>query len=88
MIGCRTENIIGFMVNSKACSVCSKANFLNIPPEEHDFKINWEGASGGMDAGVALDLCVHLHDESGYCIFVEHIVSDNDSTMRTHLAHD
>ena len=41
-----------------------------------------------MKAQVALELCVYLHDDSGYNIFVEYIVSDDDSTMRSHLQYD
>ena len=88
MIGCRTGNIIGFKVKSKTCSVCSKANFQNIPTEEHGCRINYEGSSGGMEAQVALELCITLHDDSGYNIYVEYIVSDDDSTMRAHLQYE
>ena len=35
IFGCKTGNIIGFRVKSKACSHCSLANSLNIKPEEH-----------------------------------------------------
>ena len=87
MIGCRTENIIGFKVKSKTCSKCSIANTYNAQPEEHECTINWEGASGGMEAWVALELCVDLYG-SEYNIYVEYIVSDDDSTMRSHLQHD
>ena len=86
-IGCRTGNIIGYGVKSKACSTCTRVNFLNSTPEEHDCRINWEGASGGMEAGLALDLCIGIHG-SDYDIFVEHIVSDDDSKMRAHLRLD
>ena len=41
-----------------------------------------------MEAGVALELCVVLNDESKYSTFVEYIVSDDDSTIRAHLIHD
>ena len=88
MIGCRTGNIIGFKVKSKTCSVCSKANFLNIPTEEHGCRINYEGSSGGMEAQVALELCTSLHDDSGYSVCVHQIVSDDDSTMRSHLQYE
>ena len=53
------------------------ANSLNISVEGHDCKINWEGASGGMEEGMALELCIALHDEPKYSIFVEYIVSDD-----------
>ena len=87
IFGVRTGNVIGFQVKSKCCSKCSIANSLNKPAEEHDCTINWEGSSGGMEAAVALDLCIQLHDETDYNIFVDTIVSDDDSTMRAHIQH-
>ena len=88
MIRCWSGNIIGFKVKFKACSICSIANSLNVAGEEPDCKTNQEGASGGMEAGVALELCVALHDESRHSIFVEDIVSNDYSTMRAYLTHD
>ena len=87
IFGCRTGNIIGFRVKSKACSTCSMANSLNVVPNEHDCQVNWDGASGAMEAGVALELCIDLHESSGFDIFIETVCSDDDSTMRAHLQH-
>ena len=41
-----------------------------------------------MEAQVALELCVSIHDDYGFNLFVEEIVSDDDSTMRAYLQHD
>ena len=87
IFGCKTGNIIGFRVKSKACSTCSQANSLNLPPEDHQCNINWDGASGAMEAGVVLQLCIDIHDNSGYPIYIEKICSDDDSTIRAHLQH-
>ena len=62
-------------------------NFLNVTVEEHGWKINWEYASGDMESGMSLELCITLHDESNHSIFVEYIVLDNDITMCVHLTH-
>ena len=88
IFGCKTGNIIGFRVKSKACSICSNANRLNIPAKEHICKVNWDGASGAMEAGVALELCIALHDSSSFNIYIESVCSDDDSTMRAHLQHE
>ena len=40
-----------------------------------------------MEAGVALKLCIDLHNSSGLDVYVESICSDDDSTMRAHLQH-
>lgn len=88
IFGCKTGNIIGFCVKSKACSVCSNTNSLNIPAEEHDCQVNWSGASGAMEAGVALEVCIALHDDSGFNVYIDSITSDDDSTMRAHLQYE
>ena len=85
IFGCKTVNIIGFRVKSKACSTCSRANSLNVAPEDHSCQVNWNGVSGAMKAGVALELCIDIHDNSGYPIYIEKICSDDYSTMRARL---
>ena len=52
IFGCKTGNISGFRVKSKACSTCALANSLNVAPEDHKYQLNWDGASGAMEAGV------------------------------------
>ena len=76
IFGCKTGNIIGFRVKSKACSTCALANSLNVAPEDHKCQINWDGASGAMEAGVALEFCIDIHANSGYPIYIEKICSD------------
>ena len=63
-------------------------NCLNTTPEEHDCRIIWKGVSEGMDAGVALELYIAMHDDCKYSIFIEYIVLADDSTIRAHLTHD
>ena len=88
IIGYRTGNIICFKVKSKSCAICARENSFNVHTEEHDRTINWEGTSGGMEEGVELEMCVKLHNSFKYNIFVEFIVSDDDSIMRPYLQHD
>ena len=57
IFGCKTGNIIGFRVKSKACSTCLRAKLLNVPPpDDYDCRINWDGSSGAIEASVALEL--------------------------------
>ena len=86
IIGAITGKVIGYKVKSKSCSKCKTANTLDIDAEEHDCQINFDGSSGAMEAAVALELCIQLHDGE-YDVYVEKIVSDDDSTMRAHLRH-
>ena len=75
------------MVKSKSCSKCKTGNRLDIDVKEHDFQINFDGSSGAMEAAVALELCIQLHD-GDYEVFLEKIVSDDNSTMRAHFRHE
>ena len=40
-----------------------------------------------MEAGFALEICIDLHDNIEFSIYVEQIVSDDDSTIRAHTQH-
>jgi len=87
IIGAITRNIIEFIVKSKTCSKCKTANRLGIDVEDHECQINWDGSSGAMEAGVALKLCIDLNDYK-YEIYLEFIVSEDDSSMRSHLRYE
>ena len=75
------------MVKSKICSKCKTGNRLGIDVEEQECHSNFDGSSGAMEAEVALELCIQLHD-GYYEVLLEFIVSDDDSTMRSHLRHE
>ena len=86
-IGCRTGEIIGLRVKCKKCTICRKANKRGIPAPEHKCTINWTGASGAMEAGVALEMVKKLCEDYDGRLYTEYIVSDDDSSMRSHLRH-
>jgi len=44
-------------------------------------------ASGDMEAGFALDMVINLYNKSENRLFIEYLVSDDDSIMRSHLRH-
>lgn len=48
---------------------------------------NYENSSKAMEADVALELVEFLHNEHSGDVFIEHIVADDDSTMRSLLQH-
>ena len=87
IIGTITGKVIGFMAKSKICSKCKTRNRLGIDVEEHKYQINFDGSSGAMEVTVALELCIQLQD-GDYEVFLEFILSDDDSTMRAHLLHE
>ena len=49
--------------------------------------VNCHGSSGAMESEVALNLTHSVFRESDGRVFVKHIVSDDDSSMRAHLQH-
>ena len=40
-----------------------------------------------MEAGVALEMVTNFSNESGGRLFIEYLVSDDDSSLRSHLRH-
>ena len=86
-IGCRTGLIIGLCVKCKKCTVCRTTNKLGVAAAEHDCVINWTGASGAMEAGVALEMVTEMCQNTDGRLYIELLVSDDDSSMRSHLRH-
>ena len=85
-IGCRSGKVIAMLVYSKKCTKCDVAIAMGEEPQDHeDCPRNYlTGSSKAMEASAALDLYLQL---AGKGIGIEHIVSDDDSTMRAHLSH-
>jgi hypothetical protein len=82
MIGCRTGLIIGLDVRGKKCAKCHQANKKNLPVRDHKCPINYEGSSRAMESKVALSLTEQPFNNSNGHVYVKHLVSDDDSTMR------
>ena len=40
-----------------------------------------------MEACIVLEICIDLHDNSGFSIHIEQIMSDDEVTMRAHIQH-
>ena len=88
IIGVRTKNVIGFGLRKKGCSICSKANGKNVPAGAHKCQVNWSGSSGAMESSLALDLISDTYRKFGGNVFIEKVVSDDDSTMRSHCKNE
>ena len=73
----------------KKCSICRKFNKnKNTSPETpHDCQINFAGASGAMEAAVALELTRKVYTNFNEHVFIGKIVSDDDSSLRKNLRH-
>ena len=87
IFGVQTCNIIGFCVKSKNCPVRRKSHSMRIVPKEDTFCVNWDGTSGGTEAVVELELCNHVYGNSKYNIYIETIISDDDSMICPHIKH-
>ena len=87
LIGCRSGKVISFGVRAKKCAKCSRSKRLGTSPVSHFCTINHEGSSGSMEAKPALSLTTELFDKSKARLYLNEIVSDDDSTMRALLKH-
>ena len=87
-IGCRTGKIIDMCVKCKKCSICASANKYGAEAPEHDCVVNWIGASGAMEAAVALEMASELLTKTNGKVYIEYLVSDDDSSMGSHLRHE
>ena len=84
-IGLRTKKVVSMIVYSKICQTCqiAKASDKNIPT--HDCPCNYEGSSKSMESDGALTMLKRCYKE--HSVHFKHIVSDDDSTMRSLLKH-
>ena len=87
LIGCRTGKILGMQVRQTKCKKFQARNSNGTPAATHDCMVNWDGGSGAMEAAVAMDLIVAVHDKMDSRVYCETLVLDDDSTMRSHLQH-
>ena len=87
MIGCFTGCMISFDLKSN-CSKCAIANKYGNDPKSHYCTVNHTRSSGSMEVSLALDLTADLFNKTNGRIYLEKIVSDDDSTMRSLLKHN
>ena len=86
-IGCSTNSIIGLCVKYKKCTVYCTANIFGVASAKHDCVINWKGASDAMEAGGALEMVTKMCENTDDRLHTKLLVSDDDSSMRSHLRH-
>ena len=85
LIGCLSGCVISYGVKSKKCSKCTRAKQRGVEVGEHYCTVNHTGSSGAMEASLALDLITELFDKWESRIYVQKLVSGDDSTMRSLL---
>ena len=89
MIGAKTRKVIGMTLKSKICSVCNA--FRNSRASEirnHDCVRNYENSSKAMEADSCLELVEFIFDTYNGSVFLEYIVSDDDTTMKAIVTHE
>mmetsp|Transcript_22377 Transcript_22377/g.32687 ORF Transcript_22377/g.32687 Transcript_22377/m.32687 type:complete len:274 (+) Transcript_22377:1478-2299(+) len=72
-------------VMSKECTKCDGAEKLGKEPEEHAHPKNVQGSSKSMEVQAIYKVTVDVWDNCGFAIGT--IVSDDDTTMKSHLKH-
>ena len=87
MIGCLSKKIVGAIVSSNMCRVCSLAEENGEEPSDHICPKNYDGSSKAMEADSALHLYKALFQNSKKQLFLKAIVTDDDSSMRSLLKH-
>lgn len=87
LIGQQSKKIICQSLYCKACHVCLIAKGKNIPARPHDYPINFADAPKAMEATAVLQVCHDLYYSYDGKVFLEYVVSDDDSTMRAKLKH-
>ena len=58
---------------------------LSLPYNDHDYLINWNNSGGAMEAGLALNLVIKIHDRFKGLVYIKELSTDDDGTMRSHL---
>ena len=64
MIDCLSKKIVGAIVPSKMCRVCSSAEEHGEEPSDHVYPKNYDGSSKAMEADTAVHLYKELYQNS------------------------
>ena len=84
-IGALTRDIVQYGLKKKRCATCSCLNASAQPYADHNCTVNWEGSSGAMESALALTLVLAIHEKYNGLVYVEQIITDDNSTMQSHL---
>ena len=88
MIGCHSGKFISFGVLAKKCAKCTRAARSGLDSSlPHICTINYEGSSGSMEVKLALQLTVDMFENNNNKTYLQKLVIDDDSTMRSLLKH-
>ena len=85
LIGGRTENIIAMGVMKKRWRICICSSRRGVEPPVHSCVVNHFESSGAMESTLVLKLTKEIFEDSKHGVFLKEIVTDDDSTLRSHL---
>ena len=84
LVGARLKKIVAMRVFSKDCAICKSCQKTNKPLQTHDCPKNYTGSSKSMEVEAIFQLVLEAW-ENNWAVGV--IVSDDDTTMKSHLTH-
>ena len=87
LVGAHSRKIVLAQVTSKYCKLCSSAEAKGEQVETHECPRNYKGSSKAMEADGALSLVTKLDRKTDSKVFVESLVTDDDSSIRAILSH-
>ena len=87
-IGCRTGKVVAMGVKKKRCRTCLMYNEDGAIMPPHNCNVNHEGSSGSMEGDLCLDLLNLINSETDEKVFVSHLVTDDDTTLRANCANE
>ena len=87
VIGRLSKKIVGAIVSSKTCRVCSSAEENDEEPSDHVCQKNYDGSSKAMETDTALHLYKELYQNLNNKLYLKSIVADDDSSTASLLKH-
>lgn len=87
LVGSATGKIVAFDLKCVNCATCLRAQKDNKIPRAHHCPKNFDGHAKAMEATTAAELIVHISNQFNGKARVSTVISDDDSSMRSHCSH-
>ena len=88
LVGARTCKVVRMAVLCKKCSICGAHNRTqNVEDILRICTINHDGSSGSMESKVRCHMLEEICDVSNGAVYVDAIVSNDDSKFHSKLCH-
>ena len=87
LIGVNKGLVMRYHICTKFCNTCEVAKRMNKDVRKHDCVQNYKGSSKGMECHAALLLVESVYDFSDGLVYMDVLVADDDSTMRSYVSY-